>query len=299
VIVSDKCEMMNRIVTLLISASLVIASELTVFSQRDQGITATILRCEYLLNPLSIDAREPRLSWQLESIGRGVSQTAYQIVVSSTPTNLAANKGDLWDTGRVASNQTIQIEYKGKPLQSRQQCFWKVRIWDQTGKQSSWSKPAQWTMGLLEPGDWSAKWIGDKLPSVENVSATMLRREFNLAGRPMRAVVYASALGVYELYINGRRVGDQLLAPEFTDYHSRTQYQAYDVTNLLKPGSNAIGALLGDGWYAGGLGLARSVAKKPRNIYGDHPRLLAPTRDRAPGRKDRAHSDRWILANES
>src|SRR5215471_4621942 len=258
--------MMNQIVTLLISVLLLIASDLTVFSQRDQAVTATILRCEYLVNPLSIDTREPRLSWQLESAGRGVSQVAYQIVVSTTASALEASKGDLWDTGKVTSNQTIQIEYKGKPLQSRQQCFWKVRVWDQNGRPSSWSRPAQWTMGLLVPTDWSAKWIGDKLPSVENVSATMLRRDFDLPARPKRAVVYASALGVYELHINGKRVGDQLLAPEFTDYHSRTQYQAYDVTDLLKAGSNAIGALLGDGWYAGSLGLAQSLVKKPRNI---------------------------------
>ena len=292
--------MMNRIVTLLISASLLIASELTVFSQRGPGVTATILRCEYLINPLSIDAREPRLSWQLASIARGVSQTAYQIVVSTTPANLALNKGDLWDTGKVTSRETIQIEYKGKPLQSRQQCFWKVRVWDQNGKPSNWSQPARWTMGLLGPTDWSAKWIGDKLPSVENVSATMLRRDFDLSARPKRAIVYASALGVYELQINGQRVGDQLLAPEFTDYHSRTQYQAYDVTNLLKFGSNAIGGLLGDGWYAGGLGLARSVVKKPRNIYGDHPRLLAQLEIELPdGKTERIVTDgAWRTSRE-
>ena len=292
--------MMKRIVTLLISASLLIASELPVFSQRGPGVTATILRCEYLVNPLSIDAREPRLSWQLASITRGASQTAYQIVVSTTPANLALNKGDLWDTGKVTSRETIQIEYKGKPLQSRQQCLWKVRVWDHNGQPSNWSQPARWTMGLLGPTDWSAKWIGDKLPSVENVSATMLRREFDLSARPKRAIVYASAFGVYELHINGQRIGDQLLSPEFTDYHSRTQYQAYDVTNLLKLGSNAIGGLLGDGWYAGSLGLARSVAKKPRNIYGDHPRLLAQLEIELPdGKIERIVTDgSWRTSRE-
>jgi alpha-L-rhamnosidase len=244
-------------------------------SQLKDQFVASSLRCEYLIDPLSIDTREPRLSWQIESNSRGAKQTAYQIIVATTPAGLAANKGDLWDTGKVASSETIQIAYRGKPLRSRQQCFWKARVWDQNGRAWTWSKPAQWTMGLLEPADWSAKWVGDPLPSTENVSATMLRREFKLASRARRAIVYASALGVYELHINGKRIGDQLLAPEFTDHHSRTQYQAFDVTSLLRPGANAIGAMLGDGWYAGGIGLARSLVKKPRNIYGDHPRFIA------------------------
>lgn len=291
---------MKRIVTLLIIGSIAIASESSVFSQQDQSTTASMLRCEYLVDPLCIDVRQPRLSWRLESGERGASQTAYQILVATTPANLATNKGDLWDTDKVTSKETIQIEYKGRPLQSRQRCFWKVRVWDQTGKVSSWSKPAQWTMGLLESTDWSAKWIGDKLPSVENIAATMLRREFKVSSKPKRAVVYASALGVYELHINGQRVGDQLLAPEFTDYHSRTQYQAYDVTNLLKAGSNAIGALLGDGWYAGSLGLAQSLVKKPRNIYGNHPRFLAQLEiELADGKTERVVSDgTWRTSRE-
>jgi alpha-L-rhamnosidase len=272
---------------------------LSAFPQERQ-LNVTDLRCEYLINPLLIDTLSPRLSWQIRSDIRAATQTAYQIIASTTQANLATSKGDLWDTGRVPSNQTIQIEYKGKPLQSRQQCFWKIRVWDENGTPSTWSKPARWTMGLLDSTDWSAKWIGDKLPSVENVSATMLRREFKLSARPKRAVVYSSALGVYELHINGRRVGDQLLAPEFTDYHTRTQYQAYDVTDLLKSGSNAVGALLGDGWYAGGLGLARSVAKKPRNIYGDLPRLLAQLEIELPdGKTERIVTDAsWRTSRE-
>ena len=263
-------------------------------------IAASELRCEYLINPLAIDTREPRLSWQIGSNTRGARQTAYQIIVATTVANLTANKGDLWDTGKVASNETIQIAYRGKPLQSRQQCSWKVRVWDQNDKPSSWSKPARWSMGLMEPADWSAKWVGDKLPSVENVSATMLRREFKLSSEAKRAIVYASALGVYELHINGQRVGDQLLAPEFTDYHTRTQCQAYDVTALLRPGSNAIGAVLGDGWYAGSVGLAQMALKKKRNIYGDHPRFIAQLEvELADGKKERVATDEsWRTSRE-
>lgn len=263
-----------RLTKLTLPLIWILISPTHLFAQVGPPLTASSLRCEYLVSPLALDTREPRLSWQIESTTRGAKQTAYQIIVASTRARLASSIGDLWDTRRVDSNETIQIAYEGKPLGSRQECFWKVRVWDQNNKPSSWSLPASWAMGLLEKSDWSAKWIGDRDPSVDDVSATMLRREFTLSSRAKRAIVYASALGVYELRINGQRVGDQLLAPEFTDYHSRTQYQAYDVTSLLRPADNAIGAMLGDGWYAGGIGLARSLIKKPRNIYGDHPRLI-------------------------
>ncbi|HJQ24277.1 MAG TPA: glycoside hydrolase family 78 protein [Blastocatellia bacterium] len=289
---------MKKIICL--SLTFLLLMSLLALAQSGSRITITALRCEYLVSPLAVEAREPRLSWMLESHQRGVKQTAYHILVASSARLLAANRGDLWDTGKVTSNQTIQIAYQGKPLASRQQCFWKVRIWDQTDKPTAWSQPARWMMGLMERGDWSAQWIGDHLPSVENVAATMLRREFELTARPTRAIVYASALGVYELHINGQRVGDQLLAPEFTDYHTRTQYQAYDVTPLLRTGANVIGALLGDGWYAGSIGLAQQLVKKSRNIYGDHPRLLAQLEiDLSDGRKARIETDdRWRTSRE-
>ena len=229
----------------------------------NRGVRAK--KCRYCLvaevrisgSPLAIETREPRLSWMIESTTRIAKQTAYQIIVASSANELAANRGDLWDTGRVAGNQTIQIVYQGKPLRSRQECFWKVRVWDQNNNPSAWSKPARWMMGLMESSDWSAKWIGDKLPSVETVSATCLRRPFKLDAKAKRAIIYASALGVYELRINGQRVSDQLLAPEFTDYHARTQYQTYDVTSLLRAGDNCLSATVGDGWYAGGIGFVK------------------------------------------
>lgn len=119
------------------------------------------LRCEDLVNPQGIDTTSPRLSWKMDSCGRDQKQTAFQILVSSSPQQLAANHGDWWDTGKISLDQSIQVSYGGNQLESRTQCFWKVRVWDQTGKVSDWSQPSKWTMGLLSPADWNgAQWIG-------------------------------------------------------------------------------------------------------------------------------------------
>ena len=220
----------------LLAAAVLLPAPRNIDAHRASAVRVVTLRTEYLVDPLSIDARVPRLSWILDAgAARGIRQTAYQIEVASSPAKLAANSADIWDSGKIASNRQNQIEYAGPPLTSRQQLFWKVRIWDQLGAPSDWSPPASWSMGLLDRSDWSAQWIGDPLPSVENVAAATLRRRFTLGSTPARAIVYATALGAYELHINGHRVGDQILAPEFTDYHTRTQYQAYDVTSMLQP----------------------------------------------------------------
>src|SRR6266545_4474328 len=117
------------------------------------------LRCEYRKDPLSVESARPRLSWVLSANARGQRQTAYQILVASDPASLKQNQGDLWDSGKVLSDSSALLPNAGKPLASRQQCFWKVRVWDKDGRTTEWSKPARWTMGLLHPDDWSAKWI--------------------------------------------------------------------------------------------------------------------------------------------
>jgi alpha-L-rhamnosidase len=386
------------------------------------GINVERLRCEYLTNPLGIDAAKPRLSWILQSAERGQRQTAYQVLVASTPDVLAKDQGDLWDSGRVASDQSVHVEYAGTPLGSRMRCCWKVRAWDKDGRPSTWSQPAFWTMGLLQPSDWQGKWIAatppptvatphngyhsalivhapdavkwvavdlgheqtidavrlhpshpydrpsragymfpvrfkieaagradfsdakivvdrtaadvpnpgadaplyrfaplraryvrltvtrlaqyddarwgftlaemEVLAGTQNValraavtaldaleqggwsknrlvdgrvlgergqgdasssSATMLRREFDLRGPVKRATASVTGLGLYELRLNGQRVGDQLLAPGYTVYPKRIQYQTCDVTGLLREGQNAVGAQLGGGWWTGPL----------------------------------------------
>jgi alpha-L-rhamnosidase len=292
------------------------------------------LRCEYLENPLGIGETAPRLSWLLIDPARNAGQSAYQIQVASTEKLLTAGTADLWDTEQVKSPETIQIEYAGKPLVSRETCYWRVRSWDRTGQPSAWSEPAHWEMGLLDAKDWDAKWIRGKAAVDSNntltiISATYqaqdgsiskdvtdllrgmvhnnvletsvtnenlggdpaynkvkqlhlryslgtattdevlnekaplniptrplsyLRRSFQVNSPVARARLYVTAEGLYSVDINGQHVGDHVLAPDWTDYHKRIRYQVYDVTADIKTGSNAIGAMTANGWYAGHIG---------------------------------------------
>jgi len=399
------------------------AAFFSLISACDAALISTSPRCEYLTDPRGVATLQPRLSWVVESTQRGEKQTAYQILVASTPALLAQDKGDLWDTGKVQSDETIQIAYAGSKLASRSQCYWKVRSWDKEGQPGAWTKPASWTIGLMEATDWAAKWIdagprqkvasrqasaviiqavyeavdgsgsldvtaklkslppgasvsvsnddlgkdpaynhlkhlkvdyevggvkttryfeenasmnfpADLIPppvitravyeaedgkgsldvtkllnkkaevgqfriGVENVdlgndpapshkkvlridftsngethtktipekmafvypsdlmrisSIPYLRRGFALTKPVAKATLYATALGVYELRMNGQRVGDHILAPEWTDYKKRLRYQEYDVTPLVAAGNNVIGAQVANGWYAGHIG---------------------------------------------
>ncbi|MGE5360764.1 MAG: glycoside hydrolase family 78 protein [Bacteroidales bacterium] len=259
--------------TLILLAALAIAAQRP--SAPGSPLQPTSLRVEYLVDPLAVDTREPRLSWEFKDIvERSVRQAAYQVVVAASAEQLVAGKADVWDSGKVASPRSAQVAYAGRPLKSRERCFWRVRVWDGSGRVSAWSAPAEWSVGLLDSSDWTAQWVGDREPSKDDPSATMLRRVFALSTPPRRAVAYVSALGMYELRINGRRVGAHQLAPEWTDYRARVQYQAYDITPYLRAGENVAGAILADGWYAGGIGLTEAMGRQRRNIYGDHPRLL-------------------------
>jgi alpha-L-rhamnosidase len=211
------------------------------------GLHVKQLRCEYLENPLGIDAAQPRLSWILDSTDRGQKQTAYQILVASSVQELKKNHGDLWDSGKIGSDQTTFVVYGGKALATGQACFWKVRSWDQTGAASAWSTAARWEMGMLSAGDWQARWIG-RTTNINELPAPMFRRELTLDGKVKRARVYLCGLGYYELHINGHPVGDQVRDPGFTRYDRRDLYVTHDVTSLLKSGPNAVGVILGNGW---------------------------------------------------
>ncbi len=402
------------------------------------------LRCEYLVDPLGLDETSPRFSWELQDARQGALQTAYHVLVADSPERLAQDEGTLWDSGKVLSAETTHVCYAGEPLRSRARAWWKVRVFDQDGAVSPWSAPAFFSVGLLEPSDWHAQWIGDgeappparpanngyhselapspdaakwialdlgetreidafrlfparpynwssdapgflfpegfrlevaqgadfagaavaaEANAVENpgtsplelsiprargrhvrlavtrlaergagefgfalaemevlcagenvalgaaVTASdsvedhgwsaralvdgdleshgpqgleplpplLLRKTFTLPeeARVARATLYASALGLYEICVNGRRAGNHVLAPEWTDYRRRVQYQTYDLTKWVASGENAISACLGDGWYAGRIGLTGIVPDGPsRGIYGRQPSLL-------------------------
>ncbi len=407
-----------------------------------KGLAPAYLRCEYLVDPLGIDEPAPRLSWVVESGERGQRQTAYRLLVASSEKLLRRGQGDLWDTGKAASDETICAVYQGQPLVSHQRCYWMVKVWDKDGRESTWSKPAIWSMGLLQPGDWKADWIGHDSPRqttaaqapfdqakwiwhaadeagnvpkcqrlfyyaltlpeeakikqaelyasaddgmkfdinghirittearddswrearkasvgaelkpgrnelrvlVENASpgdagliaqliitledgqvirhvtkaawqstdhfsddwltvpldpsvlpavrvvgdygakpwgklqlndtflppATFLRREFLVEKPVARATLYATALGLVDMHLNGHRVSDDFFTPGWTDYNKRVYYRAYDVTKLVRHGANAVGAVLADGWFSGYIGF-----RGDRDLYGKYPRVRA------------------------
>ncbi len=208
------------------------------------------LRCEYWASPLGMDRPNPRLSWILESAKRGESQTAYQILAASSAVSLAQDKGDLWDSGQIKSDQTLDVLYAGKPLATDQEIYWKVRVWDQNGEALPWSVPAKWTMGVMNDADWHAKWIG---PSVDLKAATyLLARPFAVKPGLKRAVVNVCGLGQYEMTLNGKKVGDDLLTPGWSKFDKTDLYDTYDVTALLHAGANAAGLILGNGMYNNG-----------------------------------------------
>ena len=203
------------------------------------------LRCEYLTNPEAVDAAPPRLSWQPVSTIRGDAQTAYQIFVSMDP---SVATGDIWDSGQTKSAQFVNVAYAGKALESGKTYFWKVRSWDKAGSASQWSNVARFGAGLLNKSDWKGKWIA---------GGNALRKEFNVTGKVARAKIFIAAAGYYELHVNGVRIGDHVLDPSNTTFAERILYNAYDVTHFVRQGANAIGVLLGEGWFANRIALVQ------------------------------------------
>jgi alpha-L-rhamnosidase len=251
------------------------------------GLIATDLRCEFRKDPLGVDIAAPRLSWIVTSSRRGDRQTGYSMLVSGDLASLAQDRGGLWDSGRVASDETTSITYRGTPLRTHQACYWKVRVYDRDGAPSAWSEPAVWSMGVLQPADWhDAAWIGHDKPrrraepqgqvAKGEAAATIfpppvyLRTKFLVSKPIRRAVVYATALGIFDVHLNGRRANDDYFNPGWTDYTRRVYYRAYDVTPQIREGDNVLGAILADGWYSGYIGFA-----KQREHYGKRPRFRA------------------------
>jgi alpha-L-rhamnosidase len=239
---------MKKVTILCIWASLFVAC------MEKVPVETVNLRCENLDNPV-IDVSSPRLSWELLSEGRDVRQKSYRILVSSSPEKLNNDEGDLWDSRRVESGNSIYITYEGKPLNSRMEYFWKVKVETNKGE-SEWSKPASWTMGLTGQNDWLAKWTGlntvskkDVIKGKTRLAARYFRKEFNIPKKVEKATLYISGLGLYEAYINAGRIGEQVLSPTPTEYPKVVKYNTFDVTGQLKEGNNAIGVILGNGRF--------------------------------------------------
>ncbi|SLN26555.1 alpha-L-rhamnosidase [Roseisalinus antarcticus] len=268
------------------------------------------LRCEYLRAPRGLTTARPRLSWALEGDGSAQEQTAYRICAGTVRSEVAAGRGDLWDSGWVASDDQLWIRWGGAPLRSDMAVFWSVRVRDGAGTASGWAEPAEVRTGLLHPEDWSARWIaryfvlpaGREAPADDTYDnpwqarpADYLRRGWTLPADVVRASAHVSALGLYEFYLNGVRVGDEVMAPGWTDYHQRVLYQSFDVTGLLRRGPNVAGAILGEGWYSGRVGHNQ---RRAGNHYGGRPAFLCQLQiDLADGTSRRiVTDDRWRTA---
>ncbi len=282
--------------------------------------------CEYLKNPPVVDVPNPRLSWIniAEKGERGQLQTAWELRVAGNIDLLSSDASDLWNSGKIESGESSNIVYKGKPLKSRQDCWWQVRVWDKNGKVSDWSEPACWSMGLLNQDEWKAQWIGapwqgeapiprDQRPltasrakdgeTVTDISnlkapppAPMLRKEFIVKKELASARAYVSGLGYFELWLNGQKVGEDVLVPNQTNYGKRpglmnnyipipddfkeyrVMYLAYDITSLISEGKNAIGALLGNGFYNAPINWTESYGT-PRFIGQIHLKYTDGTED--------------------
>jgi hypothetical protein len=203
-------------------------------AQPTAAMRAVDLQCELSKDPMGIDVGKPRLSWRVESSQQGQRQSAWQLLVGSSPDVLEQNRGDLWDSGRIATDQTTFVPYAGAQLASSRRVFWKVRAWDREGHESPWSEPATWTMGLLTPEEWKGVWIA----APAETESLLVRKEFTVKPGLRQALVHVSGMGQYELAVNGRRVGEDLLSPGWTDYKKTILYDTHDVTALLREGSN-------------------------------------------------------------
>ena len=224
--------------------------------QNAADIKPVRLRCEYLFNPLGIDATKPRLSWELRSDLRNQRQTAYRILVATSLDDLNNQTDILWDSGKVSGDQSLHIEYDGQPLRSGQRCYWQVKVWDGEDRVSDWSDPAWWEMGLLKPDDWQAQWISDgrSMPQADedfysDDPAPLFRKTFSTEQDIRRARLYMTGLGWYAVRLNGTAVSEHTLEPAWTNYAKRVFYHTYDVADQLRSGTNCLGVTLGNGWF--------------------------------------------------
>ena len=259
------------------------------FAQKKSSLTVNNTKVEYRKNPLGVESSSPRLSWELQSDQRSVLQKAYRIMVGLDPESLQKDKGIIWDSGKVGSEQSIQVPYAGQALQPAKAYFWKVKTWDNKGNESDWSEISSWQMGLPSPNDWSgARWIAyEELPDSQRIVPAMhgkgkkeldegkntlplLRKEFEVKKPLKRATAFISGLGHFEMSLNGEKVGDHFLDPGWTDYSEHALYVTFNVTDQLKQGKNAVGVMLGNGFYH----IPRERYRKLTGSFG-YPKMIS------------------------
>ncbi|MFW6269140.1 MAG: family 78 glycoside hydrolase catalytic domain [Bacillota bacterium] len=221
------------------------------------------LLCEYQKNPLGIDENKPRFSWEVSEVKKGAVQKGYRIIVASSPDLLEQEKGDMWDSGEVKSDKSINITYEGKPLESRGKYYWKVKIWGKEPQAASFSKTNFFEMGLMESENWQAEWI------TSSEEGPLYRKEFNLEKKIEKARAYVSGLGFYEMQVNGNKAGKEVLDPGQTDYNKTVLYTTKDITSLLQKGKNCVGVMLGNGRYSP----EKTRESGAHDTYGNNPVL--------------------------
>lgn len=228
-------------------------------------LTVSEMLTENRINPVGLDIHDPRFSWIIISDERQIFQTAYEIRVDVNENNIDNESSTIWSSGKISSSQSVHVPYSGQSLKPGTKYFWKVRVWDNKGNVSDWSKTAWWQTGLMSNDAWMADWIA--AGENDNVTVHYFRKDFPLEAQKQikKATAYLTARGMYVASINGKRVGDAYLTPGWTSYNNRIQYQAYDVKDLLHAGTNTLGIILGEGWYGGRIS---------RNVYGSDPALL-------------------------
>ncbi len=276
------------------------------------GWDAVDLRCEWRVHPSGVDESQPRLSWRVVSPRRGARQTAYRILVASSEEQLLSSQADLWDSGRVTSDETLSHAYGGRALESNQACYWKVQVWDEEGRPSAWSQVTSWSTGFLRASDWQASWISyrDDHPlhtdrqSLYLPAARHFRKDFEIHKPIRRATLFASALGIADWQLNGQLASDGYFEPGWADYAQRAYYRVHDVTRWMRQGKNALGAILADGWYSGYVGYGLLVGYGPNKVgryfYGKTPALLAQLElEYVDGTRERVTSDTsWQVSSD-
>ena len=235
-----------------------------VAAKGDKILEVDNLLCENRIDPVGLDNPMPKFTWQLVSSKRNTIQKAYQIRVT-----IAESKKTVWDSKKISSDSSVKVAYKGQLLLSSTKYYWQVRVWDNQGRSSQWSKPGFWVTGLFNTADWTSKWISPGFTETAGRPSPLFRKTFISEKKIRSAYAFITAHGLYEAQINGHRVSDAYLTPGWTSYNKRLQYQVYDVTGMINKGNNAIGITLGSGWYRGIIGFTNN-----KDVYGKDISLL-------------------------